>query len=145
MLLAKGDADDGDAEDHAEGGMLDCQRQAGGCDPDDVQQQRNRAAFQNDLLAEGREGERRELEALQADGNADDSNAPQKSEQRPGKPGDQSAEEKPDDVAKTAQIITSNYVFSERLPKVRQLLSSIIPFFVTNYYIISLNFVIKYS
>lgn len=65
------------------------------------------------LLAEGEKGQRGEFEALKAHRDAHNGDAPQAARQHPTQSADESAEEKPEDVADRFHRNTSLVVVSE--------------------------------
>ena len=82
-LLSEGDADDRDAQNKADGGVFDGERNAADEKPEDVQNRRARAAAVDNLFAERPERQRGEFETLQPDGDADDRDAPDAARQNP--------------------------------------------------------------
>ena len=103
MLLGERDAHDGEGE-------YQCRQQMGQCDlpteenqPDQVKENAKRTVRVKSfyyLLAEWGEGRDADLERLQAEWNADDREAEKQSADEVAESGDQTAENKPDDVAK---------------------------------------------
>ena len=95
ILKPERDADDRDtASDTAHqkaAGELESAKK----EPKDIDDGRARAAAVSDLLAEGKERKLCEFEALQADGNADDRDAPEKSDEKPAECRENAAENKP--------------------------------------------------
>ena len=93
-LQTEGNADDSDAADHAANEVSQSQLPAEKNGPKKVG---DGVLFKlySDLLAKGGEGQLSCLEALHAKGNADDGNAQQHTEQKPGKTKPDSAENEP--------------------------------------------------
>lgn len=102
MLLRKRDPDDGEKQQDAQRDMPEREAEPAAEDPDDVAEQRQaatRGGRSLHALAEGREHGRRQLEQLQAPGNAHDGAAQEKAAEEVGEKGKEAAEEQPQDVA----------------------------------------------
>ena len=98
-LLSERDADDGDAPQQTDQRVAERHRQSEEDQPDDVRERRDRAAAVAHLFSERPERQRREFEALQAVGNADDGDAPDDPREDPGKAAEQPAENEPQKVS----------------------------------------------
>ena len=83
MLFAERDSDDGDAEHYAQDGVLQRERQTGKDEPEDIEKQFHHSSAVGDLFAEGKKTESRELEALHADRDSHDRDAPKASHKTP--------------------------------------------------------------
>lgn len=98
-MQAERDADDGDAVDNTGNEVARSHGEAGAEQPNDVGDERGRAAAVFDALAKGCERERGHLEGLAPQRNTDDGDAEQASDAEPVERGEDSAKEHPDNVA----------------------------------------------
>ena len=96
-LEPHGDADDGDAADHAGDQIPECHLPARKDGPDEIGYG-VLVEFDDDPFPEGGEGQPGGLEALTAQGDTDDGDAEKEPQNCPAKPQPQTAEEKPNDV-----------------------------------------------
>lgn len=108
VLPAEGNADDGDAikqpDDEEPQGVYPAKQDR----PDDVQYRlETRRLGGDDGLAKGPDDEAGELEELDADGDADDGDAPAKPLEEEGDGGEETAENDPDDIAKSFHFFAS--------------------------------------
>ena len=97
-LLAKGDTDDGNAEDQADKQISDRHSKAAEEEPDHVCDG-VRAEVAVDGLAEGGENKACHLERLSAEGDTDDGNAPKQTGEEEGERATKAAKEEPDQIA----------------------------------------------
>lgn len=71
-LPSEGNADDREAEKHAEEGVFNRHRDAGKKEPEDIGDELHRPSSVMHLFSEGEEGKGHEFEALKSDWNTDD-------------------------------------------------------------------------
>ena len=109
MLIAPGDADDGDAaqqtEDHVQDGDLPETEQ----DPDEVHRRGQAARLggpEHQLMTEGPERVRAQFEELHAERDADDEHAHQQPYDIVDQRDDQSAEDQPKDISEEFHVVT---------------------------------------
>lgn len=94
-LYSERNADDRNAEHHADSGCGERDFDAAEKNPEHVEQQRCRPCAVADFLPEREERQCREFEALHPDGDADDGQAPQYAYDKPCQPEDNPPEKKP--------------------------------------------------
>src|SRR5437762_5779466 len=108
MRPAEGNADDGDEAKDSDTEMGDRQPDARQQEPDDIADEAERAGADillarqlvavDRLIAEGQEGEMRDVEGGAAPGNADDGDEHDEGGQKPGEPHQQSAADQPEKI-----------------------------------------------
>ena len=103
-LLSDGDTKECYAPETAKNDIADRHFKAEEYDPNQVHQKGKTAAPIYDLFSEREKGKTCKLEALQSDGNTDDGHTPQASGQHPRKSADQSAKQKPENIANHCHI-----------------------------------------
>ena len=106
-LLAEGDAHDRQAPQDADQGIAQGHPDPEDQQPQDVRERRHRAAAVDHLFPEGEEGQARELEALQPEGDPYDRQAAQQPRQQPGQPAEKAAQDEPKHIADKTHRISS--------------------------------------
>ena len=90
-LLSDWNAKDRDAPETAQNAVSDCHLKAKENDPNQVDEEGEASTAIHNFLPKREKGETCEFEALQANGYANDGDAPKTAGQYPGKPADQSS------------------------------------------------------
>jgi hypothetical protein len=90
-LLSDWNAKDRDAPETAQNAVSDCHLKAKENDPNQVDEEGKASTAIHNFFPKREKGETCEFEALQANGYADDGDAPKTAGQYPGKPADQSS------------------------------------------------------
>lgn len=117
MLLAEGNADDGDAEEQAEENVHEPRPKAAENNPEDIEGKADAAGWligRSDVGTKGEEAEKPDLEGLQREGDADNGAGESEAAGEVADGGFESAEDPPEEIAEEFHIISRIWCYKIR-------------------------------